>query len=579
MKKLTIHQLVIIIFLGMALISLKFTLLAAAQEKKEWTGKLADGTVITENDLRSILEKHKRWFETGGQEGERDILKNANLQGANLREADLRRAILRDTNLQGADLRMAKLERTSLERVNLTGADLRGADLKEAKLWDVTKGRETKLLNADFSNANLEGVTLSYLNSSNAKFIRANLRGVSLVNTDLAGADLRGADLTEAFLRGANLHMANLSEAKLKAADFENANLRGANLAGAQLEKANLYKTSIDGAIGLDPKWKLVWELVNQQCFEHSFTGADLSGAYLRNAKMVGADLRRADLREADLGDAILGAADLTGADLTGASLRGAYLYEANLGGADLTGASLRGAYLYEANLGGATLSKANLSFATLTDSYFEPADVRELLFLGAKGLSTIHFHNFVAVAELRKMAREAGLRREDRALSSALRKYRLQAAPFYERIFEYILLDLPTDSGANPWRSLMTLFLFIPVFSIPYIIVLRRPANDGIWRVWLPDRVRKDLGEDEPVRLILRGFEALRIAFYFSILSAFSIGWRELDVGNWIARIQRREYTYRATGLARTISGCQSLLSVYFLALWALTYFGRPFE
>ena len=66
--------------------------------------------------------------------------------------------------------------------------------------------------------------------------------------------------------------------------------------------------------------------------------------------------------------------------------------------------------------------------------------------------------------------------------------------------------------------------------------------------------------------------------SFYFSLLSAFSLGWRALNVGTWIARVQSREYVLRATGWVRTVSGIQSLLSVYLLALWVLTYFGRPF-
>ena len=70
-----------------------------------------------------------------------------------------------------------------------------------------------------------------------------------------------------------------------------------------------------------------------------------------------------------------------------------------------------------------------------------------------------------------------------------------------------------------------------------------------------------------------------LWVAFYFSLLSAFQIGWRELNVGNWISRVQPREYTLRATGWVRTVSGLQSLLSVYLLALWVLTYFGDPFD
>jgi hypothetical protein len=34
-----------------------------------------------------------------------------------------------------------------------------------------------------------------------------------------------------------------------------------------------------------------------------------------------------------------------------------------------------------------------------------------------------------------------------------------------------------------------------------------------------------------------------------------------------------------RATGWVRFVAGLQSLLSIYLLALWVLTYFGRPFE
>ena len=64
-----------------------------------------------------------------------------------------------------------------------------------------------------------------------------------------------------------------------------------------------------------------------------------------------------------------------------------------------------------------------------------------------------------------------------------------------------------------------------------------------------------------------------------FSLLSAVHIGWRDLNVGNWITRIQPRGYTLRATGWVRTVSGIQSLISVYLLALTILTYFGRPFD
>ncbi len=76
-----------------------------------------------------------------------------------------------------------------------------------------------------------------------------------------------------------------------------------------------------------------------------------------------------------------------------------------------------------------------------------------------------------------------------------------------------------------------------------------------------------------------VRGKAALGLAIYFSVISAFHVGWRDLNVGTLITRMQPREYTLRAKGWVRVVSGAQSLFSVYLIAMWALTYFGRPFE
>ena len=77
----------------------------------------------------------------------------------------------------------------------------------------------------------------------------------------------------------------------------------------------------------------------------------------------------------------------------------------------------------------------------------------------------------------------------------------------------------------------------------------------------------------------LLRVPRALSYALYFSALSAFRIGWRDLNVGSWLTRLQAREYELRGRGWVRVVSGLQSLMSVYLIAIWALTYFGRPFQ
>jgi len=142
-------------------------------------------------------------------------------------------------------------------------------------------------------------------------------------------------------------------------------------------------------------------------------------------------------------------------------------------------------------------------------------------------------------------------------------------------------------------------MFLGLFVFTLPYLLALRsRNPETGIWLLLPSDRVLDRKLKDRPFKLtthrpfrplpqdstrfgesVLGGLRMLRLSLYFSLLSAFYLGWGELSVGTWISRLQMREYNLRATGWVRTFCGLQSLLSVYMLALWVLTYFGRPFE
>jgi len=68
-------------------------------------------------------------------------LRDANLYGANLRDADLR-----DANLYGANLRGANLRGADLRDANLYGANLRDADLRDANLRDANLYRAKHIL-------------------------------------------------------------------------------------------------------------------------------------------------------------------------------------------------------------------------------------------------------------------------------------------------------------------------------------------------------------------------------------------------------------------------------------------------
>jgi uncharacterized protein YjbI with pentapeptide repeats len=396
--------------------------------------------------------------------------------------------------------------------------------------------------------------------------------------TKQAKSDPRKANLCGAELRGGNLSGAKLWYANLSGAKLDYANLSGADLGGANLSGIDLGSANLSGACLVDA----------------NLSGAKLFIANLSKARLGYADLSGADLELADLSGAELNDANLSGAKLLVANLSGAELWSANLSGTDLGSANLSGAKLNNGNLSGAKLWHANLSNAE-----FEPKDLPDTDSIAyAKNLSQMCYKiSPQALVKLRKAFKEGGYYQQEREITYVIqrsateklfgkfdkkdkeKKDKKKFASFFEAMFRYVFFDLTCRWGMVPGRALLILLILIPVFAIPYVIALRLPGQNGIWRKWADDRIRFDLGTKEPIRLYASWLHAPALGFYFSVLSAFNIGWRELNVGNWIQRLQAKEYTLMATGWVRTVSGVQSLISAYLLAIWALTYFGRPFE
>ena len=151
-------------------------------------------------------------------------------------------------------------------------------------------------------------------------------------------------------------------------------------------------------------------------------------------------------------------------------------------------------------------------------------------------------------------------------------RSERLRMQPV-ERLFSWLLFDVTTHYGMSPGNALRWLAILIVAFSIPYMVAIGFPLKAGIWAIWSKDRICKEDGNELPAR-VTQDFlfpsarskwwgpgaltRLLLGSFYFSVLSAFSLGWRDLNVGAWISRLQPREYFLRGTGWARVISGIQ---------------------
>ncbi len=298
-------------------------------------------------------------------------------------------------------------------------------------------------------------------------------------------------------------------------------------------------------------------------------TGATLCGAYLDYANLCWSDCNsvnfadsnmyttffiRASLRNCSFANALLDQSDMTGADLQGSDFRRA---------------QLEGVKFNEASLVGADFRRANLREADFTDT----------------DISQSRFERALGLVELRDAMREAGFEKNAKTLTYMIRKTRRMekwSGGFGERLdsaFNLLFFEIPCKYGLSPFRPLVVLALLIPVFAVVYMLSLRRPGPDGIWIRWDKRRLRKDIGSNTPKRLRLRGHRAALVALYFSVLSAFNIGWREFSIGTWFKRLQRRDYALEATGWIRTVSGLQSLLGLYLFILCLTSYFGHLFQ
>jgi len=418
---------------------------------------------------------------------------------------------------------------------------------------------------------------------------RANLCNANLRELELNKANLSWAKLNEANLVLAKLNQANLTHAELNKALLIAAELNEARLYGAEMNKADLSGAKLNGAI-------LLFAKLN----DATLMLAQLNEARLTWAELDEANLDRVEMKKADLLETNLNKANLSGAKLNEANLSGAKMNEANLSGADLNQANLSRAELKKANLRQASVAGAHLDSADLTAAFYAPnSPAPDAYVAQIKGLETVTFPDGeeVGLVQLRDLLQKAGHRDLERQATFAIESGRTNHSiarnnpgDIAEGVFRKVVFDLTTRYGLEPARALLSIAvvwaLLIPVYSWP-ICRQRRQAKyaSGIYRILPKDRIEMHDGKpslDNPARverLHARGLATLGWSAYFSLLSAFQIGFREFSVGTWLTRTQPRNFALEATGWVRTLSGLQSLLSVYLLAMWLLTYFGRPFQ
>ncbi|MCP4699082.1 MAG: pentapeptide repeat-containing protein [Gammaproteobacteria bacterium] len=450
-------------------------------------------------------------------------------------------------------------------------APYNGRQVSAAQLEEIAKRHAAWLMQTKKRKS--EGKPPDYTDKQRANLCGAILRNSMLRKLDLSKADLRHADLQDADLvktqlREAWLDKANLYSADLFEADLSKAYLYGANLSFSALEKANLAEARLHYA---DMRFaKLHAANLHKAELEYArLSHADLNHAILSNASLFRASLNNALLHYTDLTAASLHEADLTLADLTETVLKDSLLHYA-----DLSQAIYFPEFGSHPNIGGFATAK---HIETMT--YYDKNGK-----IGAPGLMS-----------LRAAYKEAGMRPMERLLTYMIKTKEQQNKwenggvwTKFESGLSLLFFDWSCAYGLVPERLLYILLVSIMGFTLIYwlgmgykgakiskVCFSNPPGRDDYDKEVIQRQSESSWGKrlKEEMRIVW-------FAFYFSLLSAFYLGWRDFNIGVWISKLQIYEYDLMAEdNWFRSVSGIQALLSIYLFALWAMTEFGRPFQ
>jgi hypothetical protein len=135
---------------------------------------------------------------------------------------------------------------------------------------------------------------------------------------------------------------------------------------------------------------------------------------------------------------------------------------------------------------------------------------------------------------DLRDQFQKAGRRDLERRVTFALERTRtrllLRTHSWLEAGFRWLFWEMPTAYDLHPERALTLLVISIVAFAIPYFLALAPDRPVYLWLMRPRDRPGSQAAEQfSPLHV--RNWRRLRLAFLFSIYSAFEVGWGQLTV------------------------------------------------
>jgi hypothetical protein len=158
---------------------------------------------------------------------------------------------------------------------------------------------------------------------------------------------------------------------------------------------------------------------------------------------------------------------------------------------------------------------------------------------------------------------------------------------------FRTALFDWTCAYGMLPGRALRIILFMWLVCTVIYYAFARFATRSAIFKVDIEEETDQ-LPETKTItrlgavttgtkrKRFSRALGELDLMYwmaYFSLLNGLRLGFHDFDFGKWLSLLSSCPRDMKSIGWVRKIGGVQSLVTLFLVALWVLTFFGNPFS